>query len=76
MTGFYMKRNTGRGVSREGFATSQPVRESKFLSHINKKLKTFSVILSELSPTTISNTIDKYIIITFSVVNNPYPYHP
>ena len=24
---------------------------------------------------TISNAIDKYIIITFSIVNNPYPYH-
>ena len=23
-----------------------------------------------------TNTIDKYIIITFSMVNNPYPYHP
>ena len=23
-----------------------------------------------------SNIIDKYIIITFSIVNSPYPYHP
>ena len=28
-----------------------------------------------LLPNTISNAIDKYIIITFSIVNNPYPYH-
>ena len=32
-------------------------------------------MLNELSPNTMSNTIDKYIIITFSIVNNPYPWH-
>ena len=32
--------------------------------------------MNELSPITMSNTIDKYIIITFSIVNNPCPYHP
>ena len=35
--------------------------------------------MNELSPkamTNMSNTIDKYIIITFPMVNNPYTFHP
>ena len=32
--------------------------------------------MNELSTNTVSNTIDKYIIITFSIVSNPYPCHP
>ena len=36
----------------------------------NKNLK---IILNELSPNTMSYTIDSYIIFTFSIVNNPYP---
>ena len=32
--------------------------------------------MNELSPNTLSNTITKYIIITFFIVNNPYPCHP
>ena len=34
------------------------------------------MILKEVSPNTMSNTIDKYIIMTFSIVNNPYPCYP
>ena len=33
-------------------------------------------MLNELFPKTMSNTIDKFIIISFSIVNNPYPCHP
>ena len=32
--------------------------------------------MNEFPPNTMSNTIDKYIIITFTIVNNPYPSHP
>ena len=42
-----------------GFPTGQPVWDSKLLSQINKKLKMF-------------NTVHNYIIITFSIVNNPH----
>ena len=41
-----------------------------------KKTKNLKVILNELSCKTVSNTIDKYIIITFSIVSNPYPCCP
>ena len=58
-----------------GFATGQPVWELKFLPQIDKKTKTLKVILNELSPNTISNTIDKGTIVTFSIVNNPCPCH-
>ena len=34
------------------------------------------MILNEVSPSTVSNTFDKYIIITFYIVNNPYPCYP
>ena len=46
-------------------------------SQINKKLKfLIKVILNELSSNTMPNKIDKYMIIIFSIVNNPYPCHP
>ena len=32
--------------------------------------------MNELTLNTMSNTIDKYIVITFSIVNNPYRCHP
>ena len=32
--------------------------------------------MNELPPNAMFNTIDTYIIITLSIVNNPYPYHP
>ena len=44
-----------------GFTTSQPVWDPKS----NPK--------SKLSPNPISNAVNKYIIIVFSIVNNPYP---
>ena len=40
------------------------------------KIKNLKVILNELSPNRTSNAIDKCIIITFSLLNNPYPCHP
>ena len=53
----------------------QPLWDPKFISQINKKKKkNLKVILNELSLNTMSNAIDKYIIIQFSIVNNPY--HP
>ena len=57
-------------------ATSQLVWDPKFLSKINNKLKILKVILNELSPNTMSNTFNKYRIITFSKVNNPDLCHP
>ena len=32
--------------------------------------------MNELSPNTVFNTIDKYIISIFSIVNNSFPRHP
>ena len=57
------------------FAIDQLVWDPKFLTQTNKT-KTLNVIFPELSPNTMSNTIDKDIIITFWTVNNPYPCHP
>ena len=45
-------------------------------SYLKSKTKTLKVILKELSPKIMSNTTDKYLIITFSIVNNPNPHHP
>ena len=52
------------------------VWDREFLSQIKKNTKNLEVILKELSPNTMPNTIDNYIIITFSIVNNPYPCDP
>ena len=41
-----------------------------------KKRKNIKVIWNELFPHTMSNTVDKYIIITFSIVTNHYSCHP
>ena len=71
-----MKKGYNQGRIQRGFAAGQPVWDPKFLSQINKKLKILKIILSELSHNTMSNTIDEYIIIAFSIVNNPYPCHP
>ena len=38
--------------------------------------KILKIILNELSPNTVFNTIDKYIISIFSIVNNSFPCHP
>ena len=37
--------------------------------------KILKIILNELSPNTVFNTIDKYIISIFSIVNNSLPCH-
>ena len=63
-----------RNVSRK-FATGQSLWDPKFLSQINKKNEILKVILNELSPNPMSYKIGKYIIITFSIVNNPFPCH-
>ena len=55
---YYLK---GRDISRGGFTTGQPVWDPELIK--NQKS------LNELSPNTVSNTIDKYMIITFSTVN-------
>ena len=44
------------------------------ISYPNKKNKNLKVVLNELFPNTMSNTIDKYIII--STVDKPHPCHP
>ena len=64
-----------QGRIQRAFATGQPAWDPKFLSQINKT-KNLKVNLNELSPNTVSNTIDKCIIITFSIVNNFYQCHP
>ena len=38
-------------------------------------LKILKIILNKLSPNTVFNTIDKYIISIFSIVNNSFPRH-
>ena len=40
------------------------------------KVKNLKVILNELFPNTMFNTIGKYIITRFPIVNKPYPCHP
>ena len=65
-----------QGCIQGGFTNGQTVWEIQIQhSYAKHKTKNIKVILNELSPNTISNTIDKYIIITFSIVNNPWPYH-
>ena len=39
-------------------------------------LKILKIFLNELSPNTVFNTIDKYILSIFSIVNNSFPRHP
>ena len=48
---------------------------SQFLFQI-KKTKNLKVTMNEFSPNIMSDTIGKYIAITFSIVNNPSPRHP
>ena len=64
-------RDTSRGVlllvNQHGIPNFYP----KFM-----KVKNLKVILNELSLNTMSNTIGKYIIITFHIVNKPYPCRP
>ena len=64
------------GRIQRGFSTGPPGMGSQLLTPNLWKVKDLKVILNELFPKTMSNTTDMFIIISFSIVNNPYPYHP
>ena len=62
------------GTYPEGFCYQSTGMGFQILIPNYLKTKYLNVILNELSPNTMSN-INKYIIIAFSIVNNPYPWH-
>ena len=62
---------TYAGTYPERFSYRSTSIGSQILVSNLRRIKNLKVLLNKLSPNTMCNTIDKYIIVTFSIVNNP-----